>query len=71
MNTTVGGEVIFRDASNNIVRTQSGKKVVIQGLTNFIVVEKEGVLLICPKDTEQEIKEITTEVKNTFGEEYT
>lgn len=70
-NAAVGGEVIFRDASNNIVRTQSGKKVVIQGLENFIVVEKEDVLLICPKDAEQDIKKIATDVKNTFGEEYT
>lgn len=71
LNATVGGEVLYRDASNNIVRTQSGKKVVIQGLTNFIIVEKEGVLLICPKNAEQDIKEITAEVKNAFGDEYT
>ena len=31
-NATVGGNVIYRDAKNNIVRTQSGKRVVIQGL---------------------------------------
>ena len=69
-NAAVGGEVIFRDAFGNMVRTQSGKKVVIQGLRNYIVVEKEGVLLICPKEAEQDIKEITTDVKNTFGTDY-
>lgn len=69
-NAAVGGDVIFRDASNNIVRTQTGKKVIIQGLENFIVVEKDDVLLICPKDAEQDIKEITSEVKNTFGVDY-
>ena len=69
-NAAVNGDVIFRNSSNNIVRTQSGKKVVIQGLDNFIVVEKDDVLLICPKDAEQEIKEIATEAKNTFGEKY-
>jgi len=69
-NAVVGAETIFRDASGNMVKTQSGKRVIIQGLQNFIVVEKEGVLLICPKSAEQDIKEITTEVKNVFGTDY-
>lgn len=67
-NATVGGEVIYRDAANNIVRTQTGKRVVIQGLHNYIVVEKDDVLLICPKNKEQEIKEITTEFISKFGQ---
>jgi mannose-1-phosphate guanylyltransferase len=33
------------------------------------VVEKENVLLICPKKSEQEIKQIVAEVKNTFGDD--
>ena len=69
-NTTLGGAVIFRDAKGNMVKTQSGKKVVIQGLNDFIVVEKKDVLLICPKNKEQEIKEITAEVKSTFGDKF-
>jgi mannose-1-phosphate guanylyltransferase len=69
-NAVVGAETIFRDANRNMVKTQSGKRVVIQGLHDFIVVEKDGVLLICPKSAEQDIKEITSEVKNTFGKDY-
>lgn len=69
-NATVGGEVLYRDASNNMIRTQAGKRVVIQGLNDYIVVEKEDVLLICPKDAEQDIKEITSAVKGKFGERF-
>jgi mannose-1-phosphate guanylyltransferase len=69
-NAVVGAETIFRDARGNMVRTQSGKRVVIQGLQDFIVVEKEDVLLICPKSAEQDIKEITQEVKTNFGEDF-
>ena len=69
-NTSLGGAVIFRDAKGNMVKTQSGKKVVIQGLNDFIVIEKKDVLLICPKDKEQEIKEITKEVKSKFGDKF-
>ena len=69
-NAVVGAEIIFRDANRNMVKTQSGKRVVVQGLHDFIVVEEDNVLLICPKSAEQDIKEITSEVKNTFGEDY-
>jgi mannose-1-phosphate guanylyltransferase len=66
-NTTLQANTIFRNAKNNIVRTETDKLVVIQGLDNFIVVEKDNVLLICPKDKEQDIKEIVAEVKNKFN----
>jgi mannose-1-phosphate guanylyltransferase len=69
-NATVGSDTIFRDANGNMIKTQHGKKVVIQGLENFIVVEKEDVLLICPKKDEQDIKQIVSEVKGTFGDNF-
>ncbi len=65
-NAVVNAETIFRNSSNNIVRTEKGKHVVIQGLDNFIVVEKDNVLLICPKGKEQDIKQIVAEVKGKF-----
>jgi len=67
-NITIGGEAIFRESEGNIVKTQTHKKVVVQGLSNFIVAEKDGVLLICPKENEQEIKEIAAQAKDQFGE---
>jgi len=70
-NAVVNAEVIFRDSSNNMIRTKKGKHVVIQGLENFIVVEKDDVLLICPKDKEQDIKEIVAEVKEKFSKKLT
>lgn len=69
-NAVVGAQTIFRDANRNIVRTQSGKKVVIQGLNDFIVVEKDDILLICPKKDEQSIKQITADAATTFGEDF-
>jgi mannose-1-phosphate guanylyltransferase len=69
-NATVGSEIIFRDSSGNMVRTQSGKRVVIQGLSDFIIVEKDDVLLICPKKDEQDIKQIVTNVREDFGDDF-
>ena len=63
-NATVGGDIIYRESTNNIVKTQKGKRVVIQGLDNYIVIEKDNILLICPKNKEQDIKEISAEVNS-------
>ena len=65
-NATLGAQTIFRDANGNMIRTESGKKVIIQGLQDFIVVEKDDVLLICPRKDEQDIKQIASQVKETF-----
>ncbi|HBK70910.1 MAG TPA: mannose-1-phosphate guanylyltransferase [Flavobacteriaceae bacterium] len=68
-NAIVNAKTIFKDASNNMVSTSINKHVVIQGLNDFIVVEKDNVLLICPKKNEQEIKQIVAEVKQQFGDD--
>ena len=70
MNATVNSKNIFRDAHGNMIRTQLGKRVVIQGLRDFIVIEKDDVLLICPRKDEQEIKQIVTDVKENFGPDF-
>lgn len=69
-NAVVGADTILRNANGNMIRTQSGKKVVVQGLSDFIIVEKEDVLLICPKKDEQDIKKITADVKVNFGDDF-
>lgn len=63
-NTVVGDEVHLFEASNCIVNMPSNKKVVIQGLDDFIVVEDNDVLLICKKEEEQRIKEFRAAVVN-------
>ncbi|MBE7660823.1 mannose-1-phosphate guanylyltransferase [Tenacibaculum finnmarkense] len=58
-NAVVGANAVFKDASGNMIRTQSGKKIIVQGLNDFIIVEKDDVILICPKKDEQDIKQIS------------
>lgn len=58
-NAVVNADVILENASNNIIRTEGKKLVVIDGLDDYIIVDKENVLLIYPKNKEQDIKRIT------------
>ena len=59
-NTVVNATVILENASNNIIRSEAKKLVIIDGLDDYIIVDNENVLLIYPKSKEQDIKRITT-----------
>ncbi|MGH1383343.1 mannose-1-phosphate guanylyltransferase [Kordia sp.] len=69
-NAVVNAKPILQDASGNMIRTTGKKVVVIDGLNDYIVVDKEDVLLIYPKAKEQDIKKVLQKVKDTFGENY-
>jgi mannose-1-phosphate guanylyltransferase len=58
-NAVVNAQLIADDASGNIISTAKHKKVVIKGLNNYIVVDKDEFLLILPIIDEQKIKEIS------------
>ncbi|HEY1008786.1 MAG: mannose-1-phosphate guanylyltransferase [Daejeonella sp.] len=62
--------VIMYDSSNCMVNVPEGKLVVLQGLHDFIVVEDNNTLLICPRDQEQAVKQIVTDIKQRFGADF-
>lgn len=62
LNAVVNANLYIENASNNIIRTNPGKKVVIDGLDDFIVVDKDDVLLIYPKKKEQNIKQVVAKI---------
>lgn len=57
--------ILTYNASGNIIHVKNNNKaVVIDGLKNYIVVDTDKVLLICPKDHDQLIKEYVLDLKN-------
>jgi mannose-1-phosphate guanylyltransferase len=58
-NGIINAKVILENASNNIIRSDANKIIVVDGLHDYIIVDKEGVLMIYPKSKEQDIKRIT------------
>ncbi|GGD29203.1 mannose-1-phosphate guanylyltransferase [Hyunsoonleella pacifica] len=69
-NAVVNARTLIEDASGNMIRTANNKIVVIDSLNDFIIVDKEEVLLIYPKAKEQDIKITLQKVKDKFGENY-
>jgi mannose-1-phosphate guanylyltransferase len=61
-NAVVNATVVLENASNNIIRTDAKKLIVIDGISDYIIVDKEDVLLIYPKSKEQDIKKIVSKI---------
>ena len=61
-NAVVNATVILENAKNNIIRTERPKLIVIDGLTDYIIVDKDDVLLIYPKSKEQNIKDLISKI---------
>lgn len=69
-NAVVNAKTLTKNASGNLIRTNKDKIVIIDGLNDYIIVDKNEVLLIFPKEKEQNIKKVLQKVKDKFGESY-
>ncbi|MFY0713848.1 mannose-1-phosphate guanylyltransferase [Seonamhaeicola sp. NFXS20] len=69
-NAVVNSRTLVDDATGNMIRTKANKIVVVDGLQDYIIVDKDEVLLIFPKSKEQDIKKTLQKVKDKFGEQY-
>lgn len=62
-NAVVNATVLLNNSSSNIISTSKDKLVIVDGLEDFIIVDKDNVLLIYPKSKEQEIKGIVSQLQ--------
>ena len=69
-NAIVGQNVVMYDSKNCIVNMPKDKLVVLQGLDDYIVVEDGGILLVCRKGDEQQIRQFVNDVMIEKGEKF-
>jgi mannose-1-phosphate guanylyltransferase len=69
-NVIVKCDAIMYESDSNIVVLPKGKLAVVQGLSNYIVVESDNVLLICQKQEEQRIRQFVVDTKMKMGEDF-
>jgi mannose-1-phosphate guanylyltransferase len=60
----------MENASGNMVFSSTEKLVVVDGIDDYIIVDKENVLLIFPKKKEQDIKKLLGTITDKFGPDY-
>jgi mannose-1-phosphate guanylyltransferase len=65
-NALVNVNSFIEDSNNNLIYSSSGKKVVIKGLDDFIIVDKDDVLLILPMEDDQDIKKLRKKAISSF-----
>ena len=58
------------DTHNSIISLPKDKVAVISGLDDYIVVDTEDVLMICPRKEEQSIRKYIDEVKYHLGDKH-
>lgn len=71
LNAIVRAATHLKDASGNMIYSATDKLIVIDGINDYIIVDKEDVLLLFPKVKEQTIKSLLTEISQTFGDNFT
>ncbi len=69
-NVTQNCNVLSYNSRGNVFAVRGEKLVVVDGLEDYIVSDADGVLLICPKAREQEIKRMVIDAKLKFGDKY-
>lgn len=69
-NRISGEKILTHDTHNSLIRISPDKLAVIGGLDDYIVVDEGDILLIYPKNREQEIKALTAKVRENYGERY-
>jgi mannose-1-phosphate guanylyltransferase len=69
-NVIHGDHVMTYNTTDCLVRAPKDKLLVIKDLHDFIVIDEGDVLIIHPKNKEQEIKQITEDVRRKEGEKF-
>ncbi len=64
------GRVLAYDTQGTVVNIPRGKVAVVEGLKDYLVIEKDNTLLICRRENEQNIRNYVEDVKYRFGEEF-
>ena len=66
-NVTLHCDATYYDSHGNIVTLPKGHLAVLQGLEDYIVAESDGVLLVCKKDAEQQIRQFFMDAEIKHG----
>ncbi|MFR9524389.1 MAG: mannose-1-phosphate guanylyltransferase [Rikenellaceae bacterium] len=66
-NNVVSANSYLYNVENSIISKRDDKLIVASGLKDYIVVDTDDVLLICPRSEEQNIKNFTEDIKYRDG----
>jgi mannose-1-phosphate guanylyltransferase len=66
----IGKRVMTYDSSGSLVFSHTNRLVVMRGVSNLVVVDTGDVLLIMERDSEQELRQVVTDVQGLYKDRY-
>lgn len=69
-NAALSKKVRFYNSENTLAGSTNEKLVVVQGLSDYIVIDTKDVLLICRKQDEQQIKSFVNDIQLDNGDTF-
>ncbi len=69
-NAKSNDDILTYDTRNSIISLPEGKTAVVSGLKDYIVVDTDDVLMICPRQEEQNIKRYIEDVRYKSGDRH-
>lgn len=66
----VDGNVILGECTDNIIKSETKRLLVLDNLEGFLVGDFDDVLIICKKEQDTKFREYVSEVRRTKGEKY-
>ncbi|MGB3801819.1 MAG: mannose-1-phosphate guanylyltransferase [Lewinella sp.] len=66
----ITGDVLIEDTHNSLIRAPKDKLVVVGGVDDLMVIDEGDVLLVYPRNREQEIKALRAKAEKEYGEKF-
>ena len=69
-NVCLGGSSMLANCQGCVVKMPDGKIAVLQGLTDYVIVEEGNVLMICKRDDQQAVRKFVNDIQVNGKNEY-
>lgn len=69
-NVIKGNHILTYDSTGNIIQSINNKAIIAVDLHDYIVINTEKALLICPLEKDQEVKKYISDLKFNKGEDF-
>lgn len=66
----ITGRVVTEDTHNSLIRGPKDKLIVVGGIDDLLIIDEGDVLLVYPRNREQEIKALRGRVEGEYGGEF-
>jgi mannose-1-phosphate guanylyltransferase len=69
-NVVIGSNITLKSSVDSLIVNNTEKLIIVEGTNNMVIVNTEDAILICSKDSEQEIKTLVSEIKEKHKGKY-